>query len=348
MNKTPFISVIVPFFNNSGTIEKCVKSILDQTFEDFEFILVNDGSTDKSETIVNRFGKVDSRIRIIKQENNGVSVARNTGIELSSGEYITFCDADDFYGKEWLQNLCREIDDNDIVFANYINIDENGKTIKETLFSNGRYQLNNEEEHLNFIIHQVFQKGCSWTVWSCLFKRRIIMDNHIRFNTKCDDFAEDLGFVLEYLLHSNNVKISQENSYYYVTHLGSMSDRNNDVVRMDPLNEVSKGFYMRSNEIGYKGYDKTLAIIHFLIMYGQYYKMINKPTYSKLGQEIDKINDKQYYYKMVKKLLSSYKELCKYTDKKTAKQILLFSNYCVHGNWERFKIESAIFYKVIK
>ena len=82
-------------------------------------------------------------------------------------------------------------------------------------------------------------------------------------------------------------------------------------------------------------------------MYGQYYKMIGKSVYPELKKEIRKINDRNFYYQMVKRLLFSYKEICEYTDKRTAKQILLFTNYCLHGNWERFKIESAVFYKFL-
>ena len=348
ISRTPSISVIVPFYNDSATIERCIRSILEQSFEDFELILVDDGSSDGSVDIADRFSQIDKRIKIIQQQNQGVSVARNTGVESALGECIVFCDADDYYGKDRLQNLYEKSENNDIVFTNYINIDENGNVNKETLYPNRSFQLDSKKDHLDFIINEVFQRGCSWTVWSCLFKRNIITNNNIRFNTKCDNFGEDLGFVLEYLLYSNNISISEDNTYYYVSHSGSMSDKNNTVIRMNSMNEVSKNFYKRCQETGYKRYEKTLSVVHFLIMYGQYYKMIGKPVYSELSKEIDKIDDKEFFNKMIKKLLLSYKEICKYTDKRTAKQILLFTNYCLHGNWERFKIESAIFYKFIK
>ncbi len=347
-SKNPFISIIVPFYNDSLTIERCIASILNQSFKDFELVLVNDGSEDGSEKIVERFRKTDDRIRVFKQKNQGVSVARNTGIEHVLGEYVAFCDADDYYGKSRLQNLCEEIGNNDILFTNYTNIDNKENIIKMTNFPNRCFKLDSEKNRLDFVINEVFQKGCSWTVWSCLFRRSIIMENGIRFNKQCDNFGEDLGFVLENLLYAKSVLISKDNSYFYVSHSGSMSDKNNDVIRMDSMNEVSKSFYERCKSIGYKKYEKILTIIHFLIMYGQYYKMIGKPAYPELKTEIEKIRDKRFYYQMVKRLLGSYKEICEYTDKRTAKQILLFTNYCLHGNWERFKIESAIFYKLIK
>ena len=347
-NKNPLISVIVPFYNDLTTIERCIKSILSQSFNDLELILVDDGSNDGSANVAHKYRKADKRTRVIKQKNEGVSAARNTGIEHSRGEHIVFCDADDYWGKDWLNNLSKESIKYDIVFANYINVDENGNRIKESSYPKSSIQLNSRNQRLDFIIENVFQKKCSWTVWSCLFKKSIIIDNDIRFNLECDNFGEDLGFVLEYVLCSENISISEENSYYYVSHSGSISYKNNTVVCMNPMNEVSKKFYFRCIKMGYKNYKSKLAIIHFLIMYGQYYKMIGKPIYSELNKEIAKINDKKYYYTMVRKLMLSYKAICVYTDKRTAKQILLFTNYCLHGNWKLFKIESAFFYKLIK
>lgn len=346
ISKNPLISVIVPFYNSLLTIDRCIESILNQSFDNFELILVDDGSNDGSKQVAESFSRIDKRIRILQQQNQGVSVARNTGIEHSLGKYIAFCDADDYYGKDRLYNLYEKIENNDIVFTNYLNVNENGNIIKETSYLNRSFYLESKKEHLDFIINVIFQKKCSWTV-SCLVKRNIIVDNDIRFNTKCGNFGEDLGFVLESLLYSKNVLISDDNSYFYVSHSGSMSDKNNDVIRMDSMNEIAKSFYERCKRIGYKKYEKILAIIHFLIMYGQYYKMIGKSVYPELKKEIRKINDRNFYYQMVKRLLFSYKEICEYTDKRTAKQILLFTNYCLHGNWERFKIESAVFYKFL-
>ena len=348
MRSNPTISVIVPFCNNATTIERCIKSILLHSFQDFELIIINDGSSDGSEDLIKKEFGNDNRIKIIHQDNRGVSVSRNRGIEESSCKYITFCDADDYLGKDWLFGLFAEIGDFDVVFANYINVDEKDSVIKKTEFQNQIIQLNCKRDHLDFVIRQVFQKKCSWTVWSCLFKREIVIENNIRFNENCENFGEDLGFVLEYSLFSKSVKIANENSYYYVTHPESMSARNNETIRMDSMNEISRSFYLRCIKEGYERYSKFLSIIHFLIMYGQYYKLIGKPNYKSLKTEINKIRDQDHYYKMTKGLLRSYKELCLYADKKTAKQILLFTNYCLHGNWERFKIESAIFYKIVK
>lgn len=99
------ISVIVPVYNCRNSLDYCVNSILRQTCADFELILVDDGSTDKSDMLCDAYAKKDSRIRVIHKKNGGVSSARNAGIDKSSGEYITFCDSDDYLEPDYLETL---------------------------------------------------------------------------------------------------------------------------------------------------------------------------------------------------------------------------------------------------
>src|SRR4051794_2276705 len=105
----PAISIIVPVFNIEAYIGACLDSILNQTFNDLEVILINDGSTDKSGEICSEYSKMDSRIKVINQEFGGVSAARNVGVYAASGEYIGFVDGDDRIDKNMyleLINLC--------------------------------------------------------------------------------------------------------------------------------------------------------------------------------------------------------------------------------------------------
>ena len=95
----PEISVILPVYNTGEILEKTIESILHQTFQDFELIIIDDGSTDNSYQICRKYSVKDKRIRVISQKNSGVCAARNKGIDLSEGKYITFCDHDDIYDK---------------------------------------------------------------------------------------------------------------------------------------------------------------------------------------------------------------------------------------------------------
>lgn len=100
-----FFSVIVPIYNAEDTIENCLESVRNQTFKDFEVIMVNDGSKDSSEKICKKYESIDKRFRYLFQENKGVSVARNVGIKESKGEYLTFVDSDDFYYRTFLESF---------------------------------------------------------------------------------------------------------------------------------------------------------------------------------------------------------------------------------------------------
>src|SRR5690625_7031624 len=105
MKERPAISIIVPVYNVNTYLEKCLKSILNQTFTDVEVIVVNDGSTDQSGLICDEYAEKDKRIKVIHQAKKGVSAARNTGINRATGDFIGFVDGDDYIDKSMYENL---------------------------------------------------------------------------------------------------------------------------------------------------------------------------------------------------------------------------------------------------
>ena len=109
----PLITIIVPVYNGEKYIDQCINSILNQEYKNIELILVNDGSKDNSKLILDNWAKRESKIKVIHQENSGVSVARNKGIEMAQGSYITFVDVDDYVAKDYISyyyNLIKEYD----------------------------------------------------------------------------------------------------------------------------------------------------------------------------------------------------------------------------------------------
>ena len=99
------ISVIVPVYNSEQTLHRCIDSILGQTYRNFELLLINDGSKDRSGEICDEYARKDNRVKVFHKENGGVSSARNVGLDNARGEWITFCDSDDHVSKEWLSNM---------------------------------------------------------------------------------------------------------------------------------------------------------------------------------------------------------------------------------------------------
>ena len=130
----PFFSIIVPVYNVQDYLKKCIQSLRDQTFSNFECILVDDGSTDNSPIICDEIIKNDSRFHVIHKPNEGVAIARNIGIEKSSGEYILFLDSDDTFELNLLENIVNETKKNsyDIIVFGYKRIREDGSIIKQT------------------------------------------------------------------------------------------------------------------------------------------------------------------------------------------------------------------------
>ena len=104
-NTKPLISVILPVFNSENNIAKCIQSVLDQSYVNFELILVDDGSIDRTSEIYSKFIAIDNRIRVFRKTNEGVSAARNLGLDQAKGEWITFIDSDDYVNSNWLDNF---------------------------------------------------------------------------------------------------------------------------------------------------------------------------------------------------------------------------------------------------
>ena len=179
------VSIIVPVYNAHNSLDRCLMSIIRQSYPQWELILVDDGSQDDSLAICKRYSDKDSRIRVFHTENCGVSSARNTGIENAQGEYISFVDSDDMIYPDFLSECLSN--KGDLIATNYI---------KPSRIDSLHYK----EDHPEL----VFQQRGVRPVWGKVFVRKIIEDHHIRFD-KNIRYAEDAIFVLQYCLHIKTV-----------------------------------------------------------------------------------------------------------------------------------------------
>ena len=202
------ISVIVPVYNVEKYLPRCIGSLLRQSFTNFELILVNDGSTDRSGKICDEYAKKDDRIKVIHKPNGGVSSARNSALAEALGKYVAFVDADDWVDPEYLENLLRAMQDNvDLVVSGYkdcekeiVSIESNDRTI----------QLYQDK----FGVEQMFSLPQINIPVSKLFILDLIRENAIKFDTKIH-FGEDKLFVLEYLNYCKTVRLLKCSNYYY-------------------------------------------------------------------------------------------------------------------------------------
>ncbi|HBJ1647383.1 glycosyltransferase family 2 protein [Clostridium botulinum] len=221
--KDVLISIIMPVFNAEKYLEKSIKSVLNQTFENFEFIIINDNSTDKSEISIKHFSEKDPRIKYIENVNKGVSNARNLGIDISIGKYITFIDADDYICNNTLEKMYSYINEssNDICMAGYVEESEN-KKIKIELPYKDKEILDKLQIKLNIIPKMIAitkndndKNLIMGSVCRLLIRRKIIEENNIKFNSKVY-LAEDLLFCIEVFLKANTIIIMKECYYSYI------------------------------------------------------------------------------------------------------------------------------------
>lgn len=213
----PQISIIVPVYNAEKYLGRCIDSILAQSFKDFELILINDGSTDSSQEICDKYSLFDNRVKVISQENSGASSARNTGLSKAIGEFICFVDADDFVGKEYLSCMLNIVDNKTDLICQGLTCVKKGS---ESVIGFDKEEIFAIDNDCSFFDKYILFRFCG--SYCKLFKRCLIQENNIKFSSKiiC---AEDFDFILKYLRCCNYIKVTPSANYYYEHHENSVS-----------------------------------------------------------------------------------------------------------------------------
>ncbi len=208
-NDTPetLVSIIVPAYNVELFIEKCLTSILKQSFSNIEVIVVNDGSTDNTGKIVDNYIQHDSRARVLHTANSGVSAARNAGIKASTGDYLVFVDGDDYIAKDYVSYMLGLIKSTQSDFclskSCYTKKDEKGN-------ENETIEKLNSEDATALLLSPDVVVGC----WNKIYKRSLIVSNNIWFSTSLF-YGEGLTFITEVSQASNSVGVGNRKVYHY-------------------------------------------------------------------------------------------------------------------------------------
>ena len=326
----PKVSIIVPVYNMEQYLNRCLESIINQTYENIEIILINDGSKDNSLEICKNYAKKDNRIMIIDQKNSGVSSARNSGLDKATGEYLAFVDPDDWIDLNAIENMidfalkhkC------DISFFDYkINniIQKNDKVKLE-------YNKNNKDEFIKLLI----SGDVPGYLWRLLIKKDIT--KKIKFKLDLP-MAEDLVFILEILKNANSINKSNEAYYNYFLTENSITrgsqkyikNLHNTFMLNKYINDIYKEYENIANtkhisEIGLyllkmhrDGYEENIIKeeFDFIVNNKKYNKM--KENYiqnnlTKVDKQIVKYIEKndyngmiKYFEKLIKKSILEYK-----------------------------------------
>lgn len=204
------ISVIIPIYNVEKYISRCLDSVINQTYKKIEIICVDDGSPDNSIKILKEYEKKDSRIKIIRQQNRGLSGARNTGIKNSRGEYIFFLDSDDWLPLNSLELLYKDIllNKSDISVGNLTKVyPKKNKEIGLKNLEKNNYSLK------NYLEYSINKKNFTANVVNKLYKTKLIIKNQILFKEKI--LYEDFLFTIQYFIYCKKISVIEEVVYYY-------------------------------------------------------------------------------------------------------------------------------------
>lgn len=230
------LSIIIPVYNAQKYLEKCLETVLACPSSEMECILINDGSRDASINICREFAKKDSRFIVIDKKNEGVSVARNTGMVYATGIYILFLDADDYIDIRKWEQILRVIEEGyDFISFSYYTLYENGVVVEE------RFPIDDVESTDVQIVRQILVASASLnTCWGKLMRREIIVNNRITFK-KGLRTGEDTVFIMDYFRKAFTYLIRNESILYYRQHEESVMHSMNMNAKLDDFEMVYDG-----------------------------------------------------------------------------------------------------------
>ena len=245
------VSIIVPVYNVEKYISECITSLIEQTYENIEIIIINDGSTDKSKEICQELKEKDERIIFITKHNSGVSDTRNIGISKSTGDYIVFVDSDDYIDKHYIEEMVKGMKEEefiDMAVCNYVELYKNvllhgGSNLTDNLIITNKEAIND--------IYKL--KSFGGYLWNKIFKNDIIRKYNIRFNKEIH-MCEDMLFLLTYLSECNHIKRIPKELYFYRMRKSSMV-WNKDEIKYKTLynayNQMYKIIYKNDVKMDY-------------------------------------------------------------------------------------------------
>lgn len=300
------VSVIVPVYNVENYINKCIQSLIDQDYENYEIIIIDDGSTDSSSKIVDQYENFEN-VFVYHIKNGGVSNARNLGMSKASGEYYMFVDGDDYVEPNYISYFLSLIS-GDIC----------------TAFGNSHFKtVNDKQNTINEsktivsakAIEYIYLGSINVAVWNKIYSAKIIKDNNIRFNPKIW-YGEGMLFNIEYLQFSNKIKIGHKKVYHQVSNENSAMrkfDLKSNYCGLESLN-IQKGKWLIHNDEIENAWEYHYSMFNMSILKGLI----------KTGQKSQYI---ELYKKCIKNLKNSKKNILK-TNLPSKKKAISIS-YCI-------------------
>lgn len=333
----PAVSIIVPVYNKSEYLSHTIQSILTQSYNDYEVIIINDGSTDNSLEIALKHQQKDIRIKVYDIPNGGVSNARNLGLEKASGKWIQFLDADDLIDDTYLENAVNiaEFNNVDILFSGFCMTDENKNVIKRTeCMYNGtatQHQLG------DLFIEYQYKNGFFGFTSNKLIRKKLIEKSGARFKTNLK-LAEDLDFYALLYSHVKSAYFSDINSFYYIqTATNYQNNQKIDYYSQITVHLDIKNWFIKNGQYDiYKNIlDKKVAeYVYYSLFYAREYSEDISTIFQRIANNIDIISciNLDEFSGFQKSVLSAVK-----TDNCFKVKLLMNGRYLIREIYRRIK-----------
>lgn len=303
------VSIIIPVFNAEQYLSQCIESLIKQTYKNIEIILVNDGSTDNSLEICKKYGAKDNRIKIYSIKNSGVSIARNKGVSISSGKYITFVDSDDWVETNMLEFAIMKLKEteSDIViwsyFKNYYNDelmlslipggDQVFEENKDILYLKSIYSMYGEEK--------VAESVSAGTVWGKLYTRDFIIKNNLKFNPSLTR-SQDTVFSINAFSHAKKISYFDKSLYHYRINNSSTTSGTRFIQdTQKPFNLLLDEFefFIEKNDKNNKSYEdaldaRTIQVLMWHLEHNYFHNEFPKGIFQRRKEIIKLINKEPY------------------------------------------------------
>lgn len=236
-SRTVKMSIVLPIYNVERYLRKCLSSVVNQTLEDIEIICVNDGSTDNSLKIIEEFSKKDNRIVLVDKKNEGLGAARNSGLDVSNGEYIWFVDSDDFIGQDACKKIyeCGKTNDSDVIL---IDVGLYWSDVDPILDFLDTQKYKKMSKFGNFTIADAPWIQQTHSVWSRIYRRDFLLQYNIRNPEQ--RFGEDMLYSYMTSVYAERICILPEKLYFY------RQDRKGSLLEQETANDEYKLMYIKS------------------------------------------------------------------------------------------------------
>lgn len=313
------VSIIIPVYNGEKHIKNCLEQVLKQTYKNIEVIVINDGSTDSTESILKKVSKNDYRIKVINKKNTGVSDTRNIGISISNGKYILFLDSDDSFELDAIEKIMKKKNNLDIDMLIYgFTVKGSKNRLNDTqVLKKMENSFGNKKEIIKSIIST--NNNIYGYIWRALYSKSLLVNNNIKFPIDIK-ISEDYMFFLNAIYNSKNILIDSNEYYIYNLNESSMSTKYVPTL-LDDMLFVNNWMY---NNIVLE--DSQLIKGYYCCMCNTYLRFVQNEIRNKNTGIISKMQ----YIKNIKKEHRFQKYInevwykCKYFNLKSFIAILLF------------------------